>query len=63
MLEDLIQELLVLAVEDRPLGTVVHVQELEQDAEVDGHQGDQIHLCQRIAFKIAPDEIFQSPEA
>ena len=36
MFQDLIKELLVLAVEDRPLGRVVHVQELEQNAEDDG---------------------------
>ena len=43
MLENLVEKLLVLAVEDRPLGAVVDVQELEQDAEDDGNKGNQIH--------------------
>jgi hypothetical protein len=40
MFQNLLQKLLVLAVEDRPLRTVVHVQQLEQNAEDDGNDGD-----------------------
>lgn len=61
MLEDLIQELLVLTVEDGPLGTVVHVQELEQDAKDDGHKGDQIHFRQRIVKDGLQTKVFSHP--
>lgn len=43
MLQDLLQELLVFAIEDRSLRTVVHVQQLEQDAKDDRDDGYQIH--------------------
>ena len=46
MLQDLLQELLVLAIEDGPLRAVVDVQELEQDAEDDGDEGDDVHLAE-----------------
>ena len=44
MLENLFQKLFVFAVEDRPLGGVVDVQQLEQNAENDGNENNQIHL-------------------
>ena len=45
MLQDLLQELGVLAVEDGPLGAAVDVQQLEQDAEDDGDNGYRVHLA------------------
>ena len=44
MLENLFQKLFVFAVEDWPLGGVVDVQQLEQNAENDGNENNQIHL-------------------
>jgi hypothetical protein len=40
MFQNLFQKFLVFAVEDRPLWTVVHVQQLEQNAEDDGDNSD-----------------------
>ena len=43
-LQELLQELLVLAVEQRLLGAVVHVEDLEEDAEDDGDDHQIEHL-------------------
>ena len=49
MLQDLLQKLCVLAIEDGPLGTVVDVQKLEQDAEDDGDKGYNIHFVDGLS--------------
>ena len=43
-LQELLQELLVLAVEQRLLSAVVHVEDLEEDAEDDGDDHQIEHL-------------------
>ena len=43
-LEKLIKEFLVAAVEDGLLRGVVHVEDLEEDAEAEGHQDEDVHL-------------------
>ena len=48
MLQDQAQELLVLAVADGPLGRAIDLQQLEQDAEDDSHQGYEIHPMEKL---------------
>ena len=63
--QELLQELLVLAIEQGLLGTVVHVEDLEEDAEDDGddhqieHLGgvDSQHCCLQGPPQVEPTQI------